>query len=169
MKLKSVILSILVFCSLIVSAQAEYGLQVGDEMPDFEFYDDRGQAFKSSDLKAKVVVITFYATWCGSCRRELPLLDNQIWKKYKDNPDFKFLAFGRKHKQSEVDRFKLQQHYKMPMYADPMSEIYDQFASRYIPRMFVVDKKGVIAYFTIGFNEYDVDEIDLAVKTLLEE
>ena len=68
----------------------EYGYIVkqGQEMPEVEFKLTDGTIIKTSDLKGKVVMLQFTASWCSVCRKEMPHIENEIWQKHKNNKDF---------------------------------------------------------------------------------
>ena len=56
--------------------------------PDFEMELTDGQKVKLSDLRGKVVMLQFTASWCGVCRKEMPFIEKDIWLKHKDNKAF---------------------------------------------------------------------------------
>ena len=64
---------------------AGYIVKVGDMAPDFEMELTDGQKVKLSDLRGKVVMLQFTASWCGVCRKEMPFIEKDIWLKHKDN------------------------------------------------------------------------------------
>ena len=65
----------------------EYGfvVKIGQEMPDIQFKLPDGTRIKTSDLKGKVVMLQFTASWCGVCRKEMPHIEKDIWQKHKNN------------------------------------------------------------------------------------
>ncbi|GAB1453094.1 hypothetical protein MASR2M47_31500 [Draconibacterium sp.] len=69
---------------------ADYGYIVkqGDAMPNIEFKLTDGKIIKTSDLKGKVVMLQFTASWCSVCRKEMPHIEKEIWQKHKNNKDF---------------------------------------------------------------------------------
>ena len=69
---------------------AEYGylVKIGQQVPDFSATATNGKTVKMSDLKGKIIMLQFTASWCGVCRKEMPHIEADIWKKYKDNKNF---------------------------------------------------------------------------------
>ena len=61
---------------------AGYIVKVGDMAPDFEMELTDGQKVKLSDLRGKVVMLQFTASWCGVCRKEMPFIEKDIWLKH---------------------------------------------------------------------------------------
>jgi peroxiredoxin len=129
--------------------------KTGEPVPSFEFEKSPGKAQNISELKGKTVLITFFATWCGPCRKELPHIQSDIYNKYKNNPNFELLIIGREHSWDEVNRFKAENKFTMPFFPDQERKIYSKFASKYIPRNFLISAEGKILYNTIGFEEKD--------------
>ena len=63
--------------------------------PDFEMELTDGQKVKLSDLRGKVVMLQFTASWCGVCRKEMPFIEKDIWLKHKDNKAFALFGVDR--------------------------------------------------------------------------
>ncbi|SVB25869.1 uncharacterized protein METZ01_LOCUS178723, partial [marine metagenome] len=61
-----------------------YIVEVGDMAPDFEMEFTDGQKTKLSELRGKIVILQFTASWCSVCRLEMPHLEKDVWQKYKD-------------------------------------------------------------------------------------
>src|ERR1700759_2978122 len=68
--------------------------QVGQPMPSFNVTTLDGTTVNIKDLRGKVLLINFWATWCGPCRYEMPRLEKEIWQKFKSS-NFVMVAIAR--------------------------------------------------------------------------
>ncbi len=154
------------FWGLNMSAQENPdNVKVGDAVPSFKLEKSSG-AVASNDLKGKVVLINFFATWCPSCVKELPQLQAKIWNKYKDNSNFELLVVGREHSEEELAKFT-KDKYTMPFYPDEVRKTYKLFAENTIPRNYILDKDGKIVYMLTGYSEEDFNEMLSVLDNLL--
>lgn len=157
---KYLILCIFIFSYFIGFTQEETTLvKKMEPVPEFSFEKSPGKNQNISELKGKTVLITFFATWCGPCRQELPHIQSEIFNKYKNDSNFEILIFGREHNWEEVNKFKADNKFSMPFYPDPERKIYAKFAGQYIPRNFLISPEGKVIYSSIGFNEKDFKEL----------
>lgn len=131
-------------------------LKVGNNLPSFTTQSLSGNTFSSDGLKGKVVLINFWATWCPPCKAELPLLQKNIYDKIKDK-NFAVLCISRGEKDDVVKKFIEQNKYTFPVYIDPQAKTYNLFASKYIPRNFVIGKDGKVKLATVGFNKEEFE------------
>jgi peroxiredoxin len=134
-------------------------LHVGDPAPDFSLTTADGAEFSLSDAKGKVVLINFFATWCGPCQLELPHID-RIWSDRKDNDKFRLVVIGREESLESVREFREKHGYSFPIAADPDRSVYALFARESIPRTLVVSPEGRIVYSKAGFQEADLIELN---------
>lgn len=142
-------------------------VKIGQQVPEFEYEIAPGVIQNITDLKGKLVMITFFATWCGPCRQELPHIQEDIYKKYKDDNDFMLLIFGREHSREEVNKFQADNKYSMPFYPDLNRVIYSKFADQFIPRTFLISPEGKVIYSSIGFIEKDFNDLKQLIKEQL--
>ena len=134
-------------------------LAINQIIPSFKFEISKGKSIPINDYKGKIVLINFFATWCAPCRRELPLIQEQIWNKHKDHPKFAMLTFGREHSWDEVLKFGKDQHLTFPLLPDLKRKVYGLFATESIPRSFLMDENGKIIYLSQGFDEDHFKEL----------
>ena len=123
----------------------------GQEAPVFTATTLDGRKFDLKGLRGKVVLINFFATWCGPCMEEMPHLEKDVWQKYKDK-NFVMISIGREHSQAELAEFLKKHSFTFALAPDPKREIYKQFATQYIPRNYVIDAEGKIAFQSMGYN-----------------
>jgi len=155
-------LLLLCFAVLISNAQqtdTTTRTKVGDLSPSFSFDLSKDNVANLSDYKGKIVVLDFFATWCPPCRMELPRVQKEIWKKYKANPKFALFAFDREENWDKVLPFKQKNQFTFPMVPDMGRKIFNLYASQSIPRLIVLDEKGIIIYQSIGYTEKDFSEL----------
>lgn len=162
MKLTTLCTAFLLIFSISIQLPAQEEtthVNVSDQVPAFEFEKSPGNKVSINDFKGKTILITFFATWCGPCRQELPHIQSDIFNKYKKNSNFELIILGREHTWEEVTKFKESNKFSMPFYPDPERKVYAQFAGQYIPRNFLVSSEGKIIYTSIGFNEKEFDKM----------
>ncbi len=169
MKSKQLLLVFYLFTfSFSLLAQDEFTLvKEGQKAPDFSFATENGKITKLSNLKGKVVWINFFATWCGSCRQELPHLQKEVFDKTKNNPNFVLIILGREHSWDEINKFTADNKFNMPFYPDAGRKVFSLYAKQNIPRNFIIDKEGNVAVASTGFNEKEFKEIIEKMEKLI--
>jgi peroxiredoxin len=170
MKLTSLCLFLLLAFPALVTSQSfasqddmDSYTRVGDKMPAFTVTDLGGNQFNTADLKGKVLLINFWATWCPPCRVEMPRLEKEVWRKYKDS-DFRMVAIAREQSEQEIAEFQKENGLSFPFAADPQREVYKLFGSGGIPRSYVVGADGKILYQSVGYLPLEFDQMKKVIE-----
>ncbi len=116
---------------------------------DFELPLMQGGTFKLSDQKGKTVVLSFWASWCGPCRKELPALSTFA----ATHPDVKFIAVNVDRERSAADKFLGAVSITLPVAFDPDAKALGSYGVTAMPTIFVIDKKGALAFSHTGYSE----------------
>lgn len=129
-------------------------LAVGDEAPDFEAELAGGGTFKLSDADGKVVLLNFWATWCGPCCEEMPAFE-RLYKEY-DADEVQILAVNVAEPKSDLDRFIEDNGYTFPIAYDEEGIITaDLYPTEGIPYTVVIGKDGTITETFVGASSAD--------------
>ena len=142
-------------------------VQVGDKAPDFTVGMFDGSRIALSDLRGKVVLLNFWATWCPPCREELARVQSDVIDRFAGR-DFIFLPVSRGEARSTVGSFRSQKGYEFPMGLDSTQSVYGLYASNFIPRNFLIDKEGNIVKLTIGYEPEEFDALIADIEKTLE-
>jgi peroxiredoxin len=127
----------------------------GKAAPDFELKGLSGQAYRLSEQSGKVVVINFWATWCGPCRLEMP----SIQARYLRYPDeLQVLAVNFDEPVEAVQAFVDELDLTFPVLLDPGAEVQDLYRVRGYPTTYIIDPEGMVQVVHIGFmSELQLD------------
>ena len=165
--------SILFFLSCKSSQEPEnkgFIVKIGDDCPDFEMVLINDSVVKMSDLKGKVVMLQFTASWCGVCREEMPHIENEIWQPLQSK-GLVVIGIDRDEPVETVRKFAAGMKISYPLSLDPGAQIFSRFAVKEsgVTRNVIVDKNGKIAYLTRLFNMEEFDLMKAKIEQLLQQ
>lgn len=141
-------------------------VKVGDPAPDFSVALFDGSHLTLSELRGKVVLLNFWATWCPPCRKELKRVQHDVIDRFAGR-DFVFLPVSRGEERSAVETFRRKTGYTFAMGLDPDQQVYDLYAENYIPRNFLIDRDGRIVALSVGYEEQEFDALLAKIEEAL--
>ena len=146
-----------------------YIIRVGQTVPDIKWTQTDGKTVSIKDLRGKVVMLQFTASWCGVCRREMPFIERDIWQKHKDNKEFYLVGIDRDEPKATVEAFAKQTGVTYPLALDPGADLFAKFALREsgITRNVLVDRDGKIVMTTRLYNEKEFQKLVKKIDSLL--
>lgn len=121
-------------------------LGIGQEAPDFEATTLEGETVSLSDLRGNVVLLEFWAVWCGPCHPEIPYL-KEVWEKYQDD-NFMLLGISLDRDADELNQFIEEEGMTWPQIFEGEvwdAELAEKYNVRGIPRAYLIDSDGRIA------------------------
>lgn len=144
-----------------------YIVKVGDESPDFTLQLIDGKTIVKADLKGKVIVLQFTASWCSVCRKEMPHLEKDVWQKFKDK-NFILIGVDRDEPLEVVQKFKDEMNVTYPMALDPDADIFALFADKEagVTRNIIIDQRGKIVFLTRLFDEKEFKAMIAKIEEL---
>lgn len=163
-----VAITLMALIAWMVQAQEADVVKMGDAMPTFHVVSDKGETLLSTDqLKGKVVLVNFFATWCPPCQKELAAVQETLWPKYKDNGQFALVVIGREHDEAELAKYNEKKGFTFPLYPDKNRSIYAAFAQSLIPRSYLFDQEGKVIRATKGYTEEEFEELMQLIEQTL--
>ena len=146
-----------------------YIVKVGQALPEIELILTDGKKVTSSDLKGKVVMLQFTASWCGVCRKEMPHIESEIWQKHKNNSNFSLIGVDMDEPVDKVKKFADDMKITYPLALDPGGKIFYTFAAKGagVTRNIIVDKTGKIVYMTRLYKENEFNEMKEVIELSL--
>lgn len=173
---KSVTIILLTFIlSLISCSNAQktddrgYLVKTGDTAPDFVIKEAAsGKTYRLSDLKGKVVMLQFTASWCSVCRKEMPFIEKEIWQAKKD-AGLVVIGIDRDEPVETVRKFQQDMAITYPLALDPGADIFGLFSDKEagVTRNVIVDRSGKIIFLTRLFDRTEFDKMkDVIFKEL---
>jgi len=146
----------------ILASAAQAAPKVGELAPDFTVTTFGGRTVKLADMKGEVIILNFWATWCGPCREELPLLE-EFFKAY-NKYGFQVLAVATEDSVPESQLRPLASKMTIP-FVKRLKGPYRQLNA--VPTNYVIDRSGKLVYAQAA--AFDVDALNAIVVPLLRE
>jgi len=121
----------------------------GDRAPEFRLQSMDGKYISLSELKGKVVMVHFWATWCPPCVEEIPTLD-KLYREFMGK-DFEMLAISVDEGGiAAVAPFMQKNHLHVPIFFDPRRSIAGAYGTFKFPETYILDRGGIVRHKVIG-------------------
>lgn len=163
---RSILVSSIIIMVFTAGLQAQtvyehnYFVKVGDTAPDFTIKEAGGKSYRLSDLRGKVVMLQFTASWCSVCRKEMPFIEEEIWIPGKKQ-GLAVVGIDRDEPEETVKKFATDMKITYPLALDPGADIFGLFAEKQagVTRNIIIDRKGRIIFLTRLFEREEFDKM----------
>ena len=143
-----------------------HAVRVGDEAPNFHLRDLDGNMTSLSQFRGKVVLLNFWATWCGPCRIEMPAME-QLYRTFSRG-EFQILAVSTDPQGVAVTRpFQRKAGLTFPILHDTDMQIGLTYGARSLPMTLMVDRQGVVRQKIFGARDWDSPEARDLIQMLM--
>lgn len=148
----------LAFCAFAVQAAPA---------PDFTLKNDAGENIRLAEQRGKVVMLNFWASWCGPCRKEMPLLD-EMYQRY-NKVGFELYGINVEQDTAAAKKLLKDLGVTLPVLYDPESKVSKLYKVDAMPTTVMIDKNGEIRYVNRGYKAGDEEKYRDQIQTLIRE
>jgi peroxiredoxin len=155
---------------VLVGALAASSIRAGEiakPAPTFSLQAQDGSQVSLEDFQGQVVMINFWATWCGPCRQEMPHLE-ALYQRYGDL-GFTLLGVNVEPDSSGADKFLKDTPVSFPILFDPKSEVSQMYDVIAMPSTVLVDRSGNVRFIHHGYKPGYENEYQTQIRALLRE
>ncbi len=138
-------------------------LQIGMPAPKFTLPDLNGRKVSLDQYKGQIVMLDFWATWCGPCRMTMPLLEN-LSKEYRGT--MTLLAINLQEPFGTVREYVQKQNINSEVLLDEHGSIGEVYGTDSIPMQVVIDKQGIVRHIQVGFSPKMASQLRSIIQSL---
>ena len=145
------------------SPESAGAVQIGSPAPAFKLPELGGQEITLSQFRGKVVMLDFWATWCGPCRMTMPLMES-LQKEFVN--DLVLLAVNLQESKDEVHNYVRAQSIHARVLLDEEGSVGAAYGAEQIPMQILIDKRGLVRKIHIGFGPSTASQLRSEIRTL---
>jgi peroxiredoxin len=153
--------------ALLACASTAAGVDGSPPAPPFTLTSRAGPEISLASLNGQVVMINFWASWCGPCRQEFPALD-EIYRKYRPM-GFEMIGINVESERSDAERFLGATNVSFPILFDPDNKVSGSYGVSAMPTTFLVDRQGRLRWQHRAYKPGDEAAYIEQVRALLRE
>ena len=150
--------------AFLTCSRRQTGVMVGQEAPGFQLATLDGRQVSLSGLRGKIVLLDFWATWCGPCRLSMPQLDN-LQQEYEQN--LVLLAINLNESPETVRGYTHSRNLKSVVLLDSEGTVGSTYKSRQIPMQVLIDQEGVVRHVQVGYSATMGEQLREEIDKLL--
>ncbi len=153
-------------CIVLIAAEG-FAVSLREEAPDFTLKSLEGSNLRLEEYRGQVVLINFWASWCGPCRQEMPVLD-RLHHRYEDT-GFAVLGVNVEGDPEMAREIVDKTHVTFPILLDDGQKVSELYSLEAMPSTVVIDRDGVIRYIHHGYKPGDEAKYVEVIKELIKE
>jgi len=150
----------------VISLQG-HALTIGQKAPDFTLKNMQGKNLNLTEQRGNIILINFWASWCGPCRKEMPVLQ-KLQEKYQDLGVAVWGINVEQENQAGRD-FLTGLDLSFPIFFDQTNELSATYQVEAMPTTVIIDRDGVVRYVYRGFKDGYGKKYAKAIKKLIRE
>jgi len=158
---------LVVAAMLFAAGQIQAASTAAGPAPDFTLKSNSGKNIKLSELRGQVVMINFWASWCGPCRQEMPLLD-QLYQRYQPM-GFTLLGVNVEEDSGAADKILKEIPVSFPVLYDNKSKVSESYQVQAMPSTFLIDRDGKLRYLHKGYRPGTEEDYQKQIRELIRE
>jgi len=139
----------------------------GSPAPDFTLKSRSGKNLRLSDYRGQVVMVNFWASWCGPCRQEMPILE-KMFKRYS-KLGFVILGVNTEQDSSKANAYLRDIKVSFPILYDTTSKVSKTYSVQAMPTTVIIDRNGKMRYLHAGYKSGYENDYKKQIKKLIRE
>jgi cytochrome c biogenesis protein CcmG, thiol:disulfide interchange protein DsbE len=150
-----------------LAAPAPAALAPGQAVPSIDFAGADGSKISLASLKGRVVLVDFWASWCGPCAAAFPAVE-ELFQDYRSR-GFEVLAVNLDEKRQDAERFLADRPHAMTVVFDPRGASAKVFGLQAMPTSYLIGRDGTVRYVHTGYSPATAESYRREIEQLLGE